>query len=50
MIRYYKTRLEEHQQMNKQMNNPVLKAKIKKRLIKKWNDKQEDLLALQRSN
>ena len=46
MIRYYKTRLEEHRQMNKQMNNPVLKAKIKKdkELIKKWNEKQEDLL------
>lgn len=46
MIRFYKTRLEEHQQMNKQMHNPTLKAKIKKDkdLIKKWNDKQEDLL------
>ena len=46
MIRFYKTRLEEHQQMNKQMNNPDLKAKIKKdkELIKKWNERQEDLL------
>lgn len=47
MIRYYKTRLEEHQQMNKQMHNPDLKAKIKKDkdLIKKWENNLEDLLS-----
>ena len=47
MIRYYKTRLEEHQQMNKQMHNPDLKVKIKKDkdLIKKWENNLEDLLS-----